>query len=356
MFNNIYNGRKVLVTGDSGFKGSWLCAWLKMMGAELCGVALEPDTEPAHSSLLGLDYRKEVCDIRDLEKLQKIFDDFQPEAVFHLAAQPIVRLSYEIPVETFSSNVMGTVNVLEACRHTRSVRAVVAISSDKCYENREQLVGYREDDPMGGHDPYSASKGCTELVISSYRKSFFNTPDVLLASARAGNVIGGGDWAKDRLVPDIMRAAAKQEAVIIRNPDSCRPWQHVLEPLGGYLLLGQKLLDGDAQAAEAWNFGPDDEGMITVHQAACALQKEWNAIEIDVQTLPGQPHEAKLLLLDCSKAAERLKWHGVLSAQENFEMTAAWYREFYTSGKIITSKQINDYITKAQERKLSWTN
>ena len=361
MFNNIYSGRKVLVTGHTGFKGSWLCAWLKMLGAEICGLSLPMDTEYIHHDLLNLQFRSEICDIRDGRKVSEIMQDFQPEIVFHLAAQPLVRLSYRQPVDTFAANVMGTVNVLEACRNTTSVRAIVAISSDKCYENREQSEGYKEDDPMGGYDPYSASKGCTELVISSYRRSFFNNSDygtkhnTLLASGRAGNVIGGGDWAADRLVPDIMKAAAKSEEVIIRNPHSTRPWQHVLEPLGGYLLLGQRLFEGDTSAAEGWNFGPNDDSVTDVKQAADNLKKEWSSIRIKIDPPKDQPHEAKLLRLDCTKAEKRLKWHSVLSAKETFEMTAAWYKEFYSSKQIITSKQITDYINKAAARGLSWT-
>ena len=361
MFNNIYCGKKVLVTGHTGFKGSWLCTWLKMLGAEVCGIALELDTDPCHFKLLAPDFRSEICDICDGEKVQDIFSDFQPEAVFHLAAQPIVRLSYREPAATFAANVMGTVNVLEACRKTASVRAIVAISSDKCYENREQLAGYKEDDPMGGYDPYSASKGCTELVISSYRRSFFNNCDfgtkhnTLLASGRAGNVIGGGDWACDRLVPDIMRAASEGKTAIIRSPLSVRPWQHVLEPLSGYLLLGEKLLNGNVQAAEAWNFGPDDDGIICVRQAAEMLKNSWSAISIKEDPPKDQVHEAKLLRLDCTKARERLDWHGTLTPLQTFEMTSAWYRSFYTENKLLTMPQIEEYITLAQQRNLSWT-
>ena len=361
MFNDIYSGKRVLVTGHTGFKGSWLCAWLNMLGAEVCGLSLAMDTEFVHHELLKTPMLSQLCDTRDKEKTAQIIQDFQPDAVFHLAAQPIVRYSYDHPVETFAANVMGTVNVLEACRHTESVKAVVAISSDKCYENREQLTGYKEDDAMGGYDPYSASKGCTELVISSYRRSFFNCGDynvkhsTLLASGRAGNVVGGGDWAQDRLVPDIMRAAAKGTAAIIRNPRSCRPWQHVLEPLSGYLLLGERLLKGDVSAAQGWNFGPKDDGVVDVEQASELLRREWSAVNIKIDPPKDQPHEAGMLRLDCSKAEKFLGWHGVLSLQETFEMTAAWYREFYISKSVITAKQIDGYINKAVMRGLSWT-
>ena len=360
MFHDIYRGRKVLVTGHTGFKGSWLCAWLKKLGAEVCGISLPLDTDPVHSELLHLDIRSEMCDIRDLSGLIKIFADFQPEIVFHLAAQPLVRLSYEQPTETFATNVTGTANVLEACRKTSSVKAIVAISSDKCYENREQLWGYRESDPMGGYDPYSASKGCTELVISSYRRSFFNNLEfgkkhhTLLASARAGNVIGGGDWAKDRLVPDLMKAAAKGGISEIRSPKSTRPWQHVLEPLSGYLLLGQQLLEGKSEYAEGWNFGPNDDGIITVEETAAALARYWDAVKFRLNPPVDQPHEANLLRLDCTKARYHLLWHGVLSPEECFQMTAEWYREFYNCGRILTMDQIEKYMQLAASRKLSW--
>lgn len=361
MFENIYNKCRVLVTGHSGFKGSWLCAWLKMLGADVCGISLPMDTEYCHSDLLQLNIRSEMCDICDLEKIQKIFSDFEPEIVFHLAAQPLVRMSYEFPVKTFESNVIGTVNVLEAARHTKSVRAIVAISSDKCYENKEQLRGYREDDPMGGYDPYSASKGCTELVISSYRRSFFSIDNyqvkhsTLLASARAGNVIGGGDWATDRLVPDLMKAAAKGVVSEIRSPNSTRPWQHVLEPLSGYLLLGLKLLKGQKDFADGWNFGPNDDGIITVEEAASALAKYWSGIKFKVNPPQEQPHEAILLRLDCSKARNLLNWHGVLTPEESFEMTSCWYQKFYNENKIETMSQIKEYIALAEKRGLQWT-
>jgi len=351
----------VLVTGHSGFKGSWLCAWLKILGADVCGISLPLETEFRHSDLLKLDMRSEMCDIRDLEGMRKIFDDFRPEIVFHLAAQPIVRLSYEEPVATFESNVMGTVKVLEAARSTSSVRAVVAISSDKCYENCEQLWGYRESDPMGGYDPYSASKGCTELVIASYRRSFFavdkfgETHSTLLASARAGNVIGGGDWARDRLVPDLMRAAAKGTVSEIRSPRSTRPWQHVLEPLSGYLLLGEKLFAGKKEFAEGWNFGPDNDGIITVEETARALARHWSEIGFRLNPPKEQPHEAALLRLDCSKARYRLDWHGVLTPEETFAMTSDWYRRFYREKKVDTFEQIRQYTATAAERGLKWT-
>ena len=361
MFNNVYNGRKVLLTGHSGFKGSWLAFWLNQLGAEVCGIALPMETQYYHFDLLKLDMRSEYADIRDREKISQIVTDFKPEIVFHLAAQPLVRLSYLEPVETFAANVMGTVHVLDACRKVDSVRAIVAISSDKCYENREQTAGYKETDPMGGYDPYSASKGCTELVISSYRRSFFNNDEygkkhhTLLASGRAGNVIGGGDWAQDRLVPDIMKAAAKGETVTIRSPYATRPWQHVLEPLSGYLALGQKLLEGQNSFACGWNFGPSGEGNICVEKVTSALAQEWRDIKIKIDPPADAPHEAGLLALDCSKAKKELNWHGVWTPEETFRHTASWYKEFYTKSRISTAENWADYISSAQKEGLAWT-
>ena len=361
MFNDIYQGKRVLLTGHTGFKGSWLAMWLRELGAEVCGIGLPMPEEYSHWPLLRLAMRSELADIRDLPRMIQIFQDFQPDAVFHLAAQPLVRLSYREPVETFHANVIGTANVLEACRRTPSVRAVVAISSDKCYENREWAWGYRENEPMGGYDPYSASKGCSELVISSYRRSFFNTADygkkhqTLLASGRAGNVIGGGDWAPDRLVPDIMRAAAAGNEVEIRSPGATRPWQHVLEPLSGYLALGQKLLQGDARFADGWNFGPADDGIITVEAAACGLARHWEAIRIRLNPPADAPHEANLLRLDCSKARYELHWHGVWTPAETFAYTARWYKHFYQQKQLNTAEDLTAYIAAARKKELSWT-
>jgi CDP-glucose 4,6-dehydratase len=361
MFKSVYEGKKVLLTGHTGFKGSHLALWLQMLGADVCGVALEPESDPAHYRLLDLKIDSNICDIRNMPQLQKIFQEFQPEIVFHLAAQPIVRLSYSIPVETFEVNVMGTVNILELCRRTPSVKSAVIVTSDKCYENMEQLRGYTENDPMGGYDPYSASKGCAELVVNSFRRSFFNNADYgvkhhcLVASARAGNVIGGGDWAVDRLVPDIMRAAAANIPARIRNPRATRPFQHVLEPLSGYLQLGAELFLGNTAAAEAWNFGPSRDGIIDVRTVAEMLKSAWNELDFIIDEPAEQLHEANLLHLDCSKAAEKLAWHGILSVEEMFDFTAGWYREFYRSNRVISAEQIAKYITIAEEKVLEWT-
>ena len=356
MFGDIYSGRRVLLTGHNGFKGSWLSFWLKRMEAQVCGIALPPNTEPNHYSLLKPAVRSVEEDIRNRNVLDTVFQAFRPEIVFHLAAQPLVRKSYENPLETFETNVMGTVNVLESCRKTPSVRAVVVISSDKCYENREQMEGYTEKDPLGGFDPYSASKGCTELVAASYRNSFLNNAGILLATARAGNVIGGGDWAEDRLVPDAIRSAAEGEEMCLRNPASIRPWQHVLEPLSGYLLLGQKLFEGDRSCAEAWNFGPDKDSFITTERAVELLGKGWNAISCTHTPEQNAPRETRILLLDCEKAKSRLAWEPVWNAETAFRRTAAWYREYYTAYNLLTQKDLDDYILDAGKKGLLWTN
>lgn len=356
MFGDIYNGRKVLITGHTGFKGSWLACWLKELGANVCGFALPPETEPNHYQLLKPVVRSVEEDIRNRNVLETVLSAYRPEIVFHLAAQPLVRKSYEIPVETLEINIMGTANVLEACRKTDSVKAVVVISSDKCYENRELMTGYTENDPMGGYDPYSASKGCTELVSASYRNSFLNDSGILLATARAGNVIGGGDWAEDRLVPDAMRAAADGEEMQLRNPASVRPWQHVLEPLSGYLLLGQNLFEGNTACAEAWNFGPDEESFITTERALELLQKGWNAVQYIHVPQTNAPHETKVLRLNCEKARRELAWRPVWNAETAFRKTAVWYREYYTAYNILTRKDLQDYILDAEKKGLSWTN
>ncbi len=361
MFGGVYSGKRVIVTGHTGFKGSWLALWLRRLGAEVCGIALPMEGKFNHFALLGMEMRSEMRDIRDREGIGRIFDDFRPEMVFHLAAQPLVRQSYREPAETFEINVIGTANVLEACRKTASVRAAVAVTSDKCYENRERVRGYREDEPMGGFDPYSASKGCAELVISSYRRSFFNNDGfgvkhrTLLASGRAGNVIGGGDWAADRLVPDIVKAAAAGKPAEIRSPEAVRPWQHVLEPLSGYLALGRKLLEGEVRFAGGWNFGPSGDGVVTVEEAARALAAEWDAVRLCFNPRPEAPHEANLLRLDCSKACGELGWRGVWGPAETFRRTAGWYRDFYRSGQLNTTRDLEDYIRSAGEEKLEWT-
>ncbi len=359
LFDGVYVNRKVLLTGHTGFKGSWLMLWLEQMGAEVCGYSLEPNTKPAHYSLLKLNSRSEIGDIRDINNLKKLTNDFQPEIVFHLAAQPLVRYSYVNPIETYETNVMGTLNVLEACRSCPTVKAIVVITTDKCYDNKEWVWGYRETDPMGGFDPYSSSKGCAELLINSYRNSYFNIEDygfnhhVLLASARAGNVIGGGDWAEDRLIPDVMRAASEGRTVNIRNPLATRPWQHVLEPLSGYLLLGQRLFEGNKEFAEAWNFGPDNNGTQNVGDLLKMIKPFWS--RIDYSIIDGNfPHEAGLLKLDCSKANQILLWKENLDIQHTIQYTADWYKDYFEKGKVTTREQLTKYIQLAKLNSLIW--
>ncbi|MBW2569883.1 MAG: CDP-glucose 4,6-dehydratase [Deltaproteobacteria bacterium] len=360
MFENVYKGKKIFVTGNTGFKGSWLCFWLMKLGANVCGYSLNLPTDPNHHEILNLDFETLSGDVRDLKKLQRSIEAFQPDIVFHMAAQSLVRKSYQSPVETFESNVIGTVNVFEACRKADYVRAIVNITSDKCYENQEWIWGYRENDPMGGHDPYSASKGCAELVTASYRKSFFpleeyqKSHQTLVASARAGNVIGGGDWGDNRLVPDIMRAAGQNEKAIIRNPQATRPWQHVLEPLSGYLLLGQQLFEGKKEFSEAWNFGPTDEGNRNVLAVVRELQKHWSNIDYQIKADKKNPHEANLLKLDCSKAYAKLKWESVWNSSDTFVKTVQWYKMYYESGRVCSEEQLAEYITDAKHKQISW--
>jgi CDP-glucose 4,6-dehydratase len=360
MYDNIYQKRNVIVTGHTGFKGSWLALWLSQLGANTTGYSLHPPTKPNHIQLLNINMNSIIGDICDIEKLKQVFQEQKPEIVFHLAAQSIVRQSYSDPIETFTSNVLGTVNVLEAARASGTVRAIVNITSDKCYDNREWHWGYREIDKIGGYDPYSASKGCSEIITSCWRNSFFNPKDyqtkhqTLLASARAGNVIGGGDWAHDRLIPDIMRAVSQSKKVTIRNPRAIRPWQHVLEPLSGYLILGQKLLDGRKEFADAWNFGPSETENISVGEIVRQVKRFWPKVEYEIHQDVNQPHEAHLLILDCSKARTKLNWRPVWNGQTTVGNTVQWYKNYYESQSIISAEQIKKYIADAQSINVAW--
>ncbi len=356
MFSGIYQGKRVLITGDSGFKGSWLALWLQKLGAELLGLSLYKPSEPDHATLLNLDYQKKVADIRDLSSVELILSEFQPEIVFHLAAESLVRKSYSDPVGTFNANVMGTVNILEAIRSCSSVKAVVVVTSDKCYENRETGKPFVESDPLGGLDPYSVSKGSAELVASCFYNSFLKKCGVLLATVRAGNVIGGGDWGEDRLVPDIMNGAARKESVEIRSPDAVRPWQHVLEPLSGYLLVGRKLLQGEIEAASSWNFGPSNGGHTTVRNLVERLRGSWAEIRCSYPLQDKQPYEATLLSLDCSKANAELSWKPVWDLSRTLEKSTQWYKTFYIEKKIISSFQLDEYICDAQSMGMVWQN
>lgn len=360
LFSQIYKDKIVLVTGHTGFKGSWLVYWLEQMGAKVIGYSLEAPTEPNHISLLNLDIVSIIADIRDLNKLNQIFNEYKPDIIFHLAAQPLVRLSYENPIETYETNVIGTLKVLEACKRSK-VKAIVNITSDKAYENKEWVYGYRENDPMGGYDPYSSSKGCADILASSFRNSYFNIKDykkthnTLLATCRAGNVIGGGDWAKDRLMSDIMISVSQGKKVSIRNPNATRPWQHVLEPLSGYLHIGQKLLEEKVEFSGAWNFGPSDEGSITVEEVVKNVKKHWDKIDYQIDKDPNQPHEANLLKLDCSKAHILLKWQDVWDSQTTFEKSVKWYKAYYENNQILTSDDLQSYIADARAKNIEWS-
>ncbi len=345
---DFWANRRVLVTGHTGFKGSWLSLYLNLLGARTTGLALDPPTDP--SLYETADVRRTLqdsytTDVRDANAVQQVLEASQPEVVFHLAAQPLVRESYNTPLETYEVNVMGVANVLEAVRHTSSVRSVVVVTSDKCYENREWLWGYREDEPMGGHDPYSSSKGCAELVAASYRRSFFTSGEVGIGTARAGNVIGGGDWAADRLVPDILRKLHEGETIDIRNPRAVRPWQHVMEPLRGYLMLAKKLFFDPERAQGAWNFGPQQDDVISVGAMADLAVKIWGS---GAWTHPPQteaPHEATLLNLDCSKANYKLDWRPQMNVEQALTATIEWSRAAHSGVDMqqFTTSQIAAY-------------
>ncbi len=337
---DFYSKKRVLITGHTGFKGAWLCLWLKHMGADVCGYSLDVPSNPAlfEAAHVADGMTSIQGDLRDFALLKKSLQAFQPEIVVHMAAQSLVRRSFIDPVETYSTNVMGTVHLFEAVRQTPSVRAVVNVTSDKCYENREWVWGYRETDPMGGYDPYSSSKGCSELVTSAYLRSYFH-PDayedhgVSLASARAGNVIGGGDFAEDRLIPDMVRAFMKKDAVHIRSPHAIRPWQHVLDPLSGYLMLAQRLYVDGPQFGGGWNFGPSDHSELEVGQVVERFASFWGEGANWSLADGHHPHEAGLLKLDCSKARSRLKWAPGLDAHQALAWTAKWYKAFEENQK-----------------------
>lgn len=361
MFNNVYENKTVLVTGHAGFKGSWLSFWLKQMGAKVVGYSALLNTENSLYSVLNLGSILDdscIADIRDEKTLEAFFAKHNPDIVFHLAAQPIVRLSYSEPVNTYETNVIGTLKVLEAARKTPSVKAFVNVTTDKCYENVEKKEGYREDEPFGGYDMYSSSKGCSEILSSSYRRSFLaDGKPFALATARAGNVIGGGDWAKDRLIPDCIRAFQKGETVSIRNPFATRPWQLVLEPLAGYLRLGQKLLEEGAKYAQGYNFGPEMNKDVKVCEVAKLVAEIWGNGKVEVGSGDGL-HEATLLQLNIEKADKQLGIRPVYTAQEAIIKTTEWYKEFY-SGKIdmtaYTQKQIEEFVNAAKAKGLEWS-
>ena len=332
-----WSGKKVFLTGHTGFKGSWLSLWLQNMGALVKGYSLEVNTVPALFTVANVaeEMESEIGDIRNLEQLTASMVNFNPDVLIHMAAQPLVRLSYHEPVDTYTTNVIGTVNVLEAARKCSNLKSIVSVTTDKCYENNEWEWGYRENDPMGGHDPYASSKGCAELVTSAYRRSFFNSNvTASLASARAGNVIGGGDWAKDRLIPDILRAFEKSEKVVIRNPLSTRPWQHVLEPLSGYLVLAQELYINGDEFAEGWNFGPKDDDCKSVSWILDQMVMHWGTNASWILDKKNNPHEAVFLKLDCSKASNRLKWNPRWNLEFTLKSVIEWHKIFMNRGDL----------------------
>jgi len=322
-----WQGKRVFLTGHTGFKGSWLALWLQQMGAIVKGYALTPPTTPSLFDVanVGDAMQSEIGDIRNLEQLKASMITFNPDILIHMAAQPLVRLSYREPLETYDINVMGTAKVLEAARSCPNLKAIVSVTTDKCYENKEWVWGYREDEPMGGYDPYSSSKGCAELVTSAYRRSFLAEQGIGLASARAGNVIGGGDWAEDRLIPDILRAFEQNKPVIIRNPASTRPWQHVLEPLSGYLVLAQALYENPTHYAEGWNFGPKDEDAQPVSWILDKMVNQWKGATWQLDT-DAQPHEAGYLKLDISKAKARLHWQPTWTLETTLDNIVQWHK------------------------------
>ena len=353
-FNNVYKDKTVLITGHTGFKGSWLSIWLRELGANVIGYALDPYTEKDNFVLAKLEDKITDIrgDIRDKKNLKEVFDKYKPEFVFHLAAQPLVRLSYENPIETYEINVMGTINVLECIRETPETKIGIMITTDKCYENKEQIWGYRETDPLGGYDPYSSSKGAAEIAISSWRNSFFNPKDYekhkkSIASVRAGNVIGGGDWSLDRIIPDCIRALEKDEAISIRNPKAIRPWEHVLEPLNGYLLLGQKMYEEENKYSEAWNFGPDMESIITVWEISEKLIKYYGKGTLkDISNL-NEVHEAQLLALDTTKSKLKLNWKPTWNIDETIKKIVDWYLNYEKEDVYnLCTNQIKDFLNK----------
>lgn len=364
--HGIYQGKRVLVTGHTGFKGSWLSLWLSQLGAEVYGYALTPPTTPNLFDDAGVApvlAGHEIGDVRDREHLKAYVAKVQPEFVFHLAAQPLVRLSYEDPVETYETNVMGTLNLLEAVHKVDTVRVCQVVTSDKCYENREWVYAYRENDPMGGYDPYSNSKGCTELLVSSYRQSFFHPTrisehGVSLSSVRAGNVIGGGDWAEDRIIPDCVRALTAGATIVVRNPHAIRPWQHVLDPLSGYLCLAARQYQEPGQFEEGWNFGPMGAGNVNVREIVEQVIHVWGTGQWHSPDKEESLHEANFLKLDITKANSLLAWNPVCTVSEAVADTIAWYRSRHEhredSMRAFTRGQIKNYCSKARKQGLAW--
>lgn len=359
MFNNIYKGKRVFLTGHSGFKGSWLALWLEKLGAEVFGYSLRPEGLN-HFSSLQLDIEEEYSDIRNLEKLENAILRFQPDIVFHLAAQPLVRRSYSDPIETYTTNIIGSLHLYESCRKCSSVKAIVSITTDKVYKNKEWDWAYRENEELGGYDPYSSSKAAVEIMSDSYRNSYFNinnygkTHNVLLATVRAGNVIGGGDWSEDRLIPDLVRSCMLNKKIEIRFPESIRPWQHVLESLSGYLLIGQKLLERKTEFAKSWNIGPEIQDCRSVIDVLEIAKKEWSVVDYVIKN-NNEPHEASLLKLDCTNAKKYLNWQPVWNLEKSVKETISWYKAYANNEKIVSTEQLNKYINDAISLNIKWT-
>ncbi len=356
LFNGTYCNKKVLITGNTGFKGSWLALWLQQMGANVTGLSNEEYPNTKHFDALQLDYPTLNIDINEQQKVIEAVQEVQPDIIFHLAAQSLVRESYRDPLTTYSTNIIGTLNVFEAARHASSVKAIVNVTTDKVYENKEQDIAYVEGDELGGFDLYSSSKACVEILTNSYKRAFFEGDrKVLVAAVRAGNVIGGGDDAADRLIPDIIRATVKEEIVFIRNPYSVRPWQHVLEPLSGYLLVGQKLLNERADCATPWNFGPEDSSCIEVQQVTQLIHEGWNSVKFELNKEEKTTfHEAKLLKLNSNKAKNELQWTPVWSIQETLAKTIGWYKDFELNAKINSFDDLNGFVADASAKNAPW--
>lgn len=355
LFKGIYEGKKVLLTGHTGFKGSWMSLWLNELGAELVGYSIDDCGEESHFNQIGPKGASYLEDVRNKARVMEVFAEHQPEIVFHMAAQPLVRASYKDPSFTYETNVIGTLNVLEAARHCGSVRAIVNITTDKVYENLEVDRGYQETDRLGGYDPYSSSKACAEILTASYRNSFAREAGMLLASVRAGNVIGGGDWSEDRLIPDLIRAARAGTITEIRSPQATRPWQHVLDPLSGYLMLGQRLLEGETAFATGWNFGPYKSANIQVIEVLNKMQAQWDKIQYQINEEEAKKfHEAKLLMLDCSKAHNDLGWTPTWDINTSMEKTANWYKAYCDQGEVISVQQLHTFWEDAKVAEKSW--
>lgn len=351
-FEDIYRGKNVFITGHTGFKGSWLSLWLTKLGANVTGFSLPLDSKSIHYENLHLPVKNYFGDINHYDDIATALYESQPDIVFHLAAQSLVRDSYYNPIKTFQTNVIGSLNVYKACTEVNSIKSLIAITTDKVYQNNEWCWGYRETDRLGGNDPYSASKACMEIMSESFRKSFLSDQTFLLATVRAGNVIGGGDWADDRLIPDLMRSYQNQQILKIRNPSAIRPWQHVLEPIAGYLLLGQKLLHKLSNFSSAWNFGPDDTDAISVSELLEKAKKYLPSIPIEFENSP--LHEAKILKLDCSKAKAYLGWISVWNVERAIEKTVEWYKAFIDKKELLSDSQLFDYMNDAKSKNAIW--